>query len=151
MSSVPGGHVKHSSLCWSRKCIKTYQRTNRQMLSCWISAKHLTRCHEKLIHKLHGYGIRGETLSWTKTFLIGRSQTVFFERDCSEEVPVTSGVPQGSVPGPILFLVYMIGLPEKVKYQVRLFADDTAAYMAITKPSVSKQLQDDLDTSMNGN
>ena len=90
-------------------------------------------------------------MSWTKAFLIGRSQTVFFEGDCSEEVPVTSGVPQGSVLGPILFLVYMIDLPEKVKYQVRLFADDTAAYMTITKPAESKQLQDDLDTSMNGN
>ena len=101
--------------------------------------------HEKLIHKLHGYGIRGETLSWIKAFLNGRSQTVVLEGDCSEEVPVTSGVPQGSVLGPILFLVYINDLPEKVKSQVRLFADDTAAYLAITKPAESKQLQDDLD------
>ena len=50
--------------------------------------------HEKLIHKLHGYDIRGETLSWIKAFLNGRSQTVVLEGDCSEEVPAISGVPQ---------------------------------------------------------
>ena len=101
--------------------------------------------HEKLIHKLHGYGIRGETLSWIKTFLNGTSQTVVLEGDSYEEVPVTSGVQQGSVLGPILFLVYINDLPEKVESKVRLFADDTAAYLAITKPADSKQLHDDLD------
>ena len=87
--------------------------------------------HEKLIFKLHNYGIRGKTLSWIKAFLNGRSQTVVLEGDCSKEVPVTSGVPQGSVLGPILFLAYINDLPDKVKSQVRLFADDTAAYLAI--------------------
>ena len=98
--------------------------------------------HEKLIYKLHGYGIRGKTLRWIKSFLNGRSQTVVLEEDCSEEVPVTSGVPQGSVLGPILFLVYINDLPEKVKSQVRLFADDMAAYYSLAD---SRQLQDDLD------
>ena len=102
--------------------------------------------YEKLIHKLHGCGIQGETLSWIKAFLNGRSQIVVLEGDCSEEVPVTSGVPQGSVLGQILFLVYTNDLHEKVKSQVRLFTDDTVAYLAITKPAESKQLQDDLDT-----
>ena len=98
--------------------------------------------HEKFIHKLHGFGIRGRTLSWIKAFLNGRSQTVVLEVDCS----VTSGVPQGSVLGPILFLLYINDLPDKVKSLVSLFADDTAVYLAITKLAKSKQLQDDLDT-----
>ena len=101
--------------------------------------------HAKLILKLHNYGIRGRTLSWISAFLNGRSQTVVLEGDCSEEVPVTSGVPQGSVLGPILFLIYINDLPDKVKSQERLFADDTAAYLAISKLADSEQLQADLD------
>ena len=50
-----------------------------------------TVSHEKLIYKLHGYGIRGKTLAWIKAFLMA-GQTVVLEGDCSEEVPVTSGI-----------------------------------------------------------
>ena len=101
--------------------------------------------HAKVILKLHNYGIRVITLSWSSAFLNGRSQTVVLEGDCSEEVPVTSGVPQVTVLGPILFLICINDLPDKIKSQVRLFADDTAAYLAITKLADSEQLQADLD------
>ena len=101
--------------------------------------------HAKVILKLHNYGIRVITLSWSSPFLNGRSQTVVLEGYCSEEVPVTSGVPQVTVLGPILFLICINDLPDKIKSQVRLFADDTAAYLAITKLADSEQLQADLD------
>ena len=102
--------------------------------------------HEKLLHKLHFYGIRGNILSWIKSFLDNRSQTVVIEGKQSKTAPVSSGVPQGSVLGPILFLAYINDLPDNVTSQVRLFADDTVVYAAISRMDDSLALQRDLDT-----
>ena len=63
----------------------------------------------------------------------------------SDSVPVTSGVPQGYVLGPILFLVYNNHLPENVTSQVRLFADDTAMYLTMEGANDSSVFQQDLD------
>ena len=57
----------------------------------------------KLLHKLHQHGARGNTPSWIKAFLTGRSQTVVLEGEISSEIPVNSGVSQGSVLDPLLF------------------------------------------------
>ena len=100
--------------------------------------------HEKLLLKLHQYGIRGDTLNWIKDFLDNRKQTVVINGINSDEVPVSSGVPQGSVLGQILFLAYINDLPEQVKFRVRLFADDTAMYLAISSSTEGQVLQTDL-------
>ena len=100
--------------------------------------------HEKLILKLHQYGIRGNTLNWIKDFLDNRKQTVVINGINSDEVLVSSGVAQGSVLGPILFLAYINDLPEQVKSRVRLFADDTAMCLAISSTTEGQALQTDL-------
>lgn len=101
--------------------------------------------HLKLLFKLAQHGVRGNTLKWIKSFLVGRTQAVVLDGESSDEVPVNSGVPQGSVLGPLLFLLYINDLPEDIQSQVRLFADDTAVYLAVRNSSDANILQADLD------
>ena len=103
--------------------------------------------HSNLLWKVHQYGIRGYLLSWIQAFLGSRSQWVVIDGKESESIHVTSGVPQGSVLGPILFLVYINELPEEVcpPPQVRLFAYDTALYLTMEGKDDSKALKNDLD------
>ena len=88
----------------------------------------------------------GKTLNTIKSFLIGRSQTVVLDGESSNEVPVTSGVPLGSVLGLLLFLLYINDLPDNIQSQIRLFADDTAVYLTVSSANDSSILQPDLDS-----
>ena len=99
--------------------------------------------HSKFQWKLHQYGIRGGELAWIRAFLGSSSQQVVIDGEESESIPVTSGVPMGSVLGPILFLVYINDLPNEVCSWVRLFADDTALYLAMESEDDSSALQTD--------
>ena len=102
--------------------------------------------HLKLLFKLSQHGVKGDTLNWIRAFLVGRTQAVVLEGESSSEVPVTSGVPQGSVLGPLLFLLYINDLPQNIQSQVRLFADDTAVYLTVNSHEAANTLQADLDT-----
>ena len=102
--------------------------------------------HRLLQQKLHHYGIRGHTLGWIKSFLGGRSQRVVCEGIQSSECEVASGVPQGTVLGPLLFLLYINDMPEVVKSTTRLFADDALVYRVIECDKDASNLQKDLDS-----
>ena len=84
--------------------------------------------HHRLILQLKRYGITGDLLSWIESFLTNRKQLVKVGSQQSQESSVTSGVPQGSVLGPVLFLLYVSDISGLVKNFVALFADDTKLY-----------------------
>ncbi|KAK7087818.1 hypothetical protein V1264_021822 [Littorina saxatilis] len=102
-------------------------------------------CHELLLHKLHHYGIVGTMHAWIKGFLSDRQQAVVVDGATSSLVPVESGVPQGSVIGPALFLLYINDLPEGLTSTSRLFADDTLCHRIISSASDKQALQEDLN------
>ena len=101
--------------------------------------------HWRLAIKLKNYGITGPVHKWIENFLHNRSQRVVCNGEASEWAPVLSGVPQGSVIGPLLFLIYINDLPDEVKATVRLFADDTMMYMTVSSENDANTLQHDLD------
>ena len=100
--------------------------------------------HGSLLVKLEYYGIRGNTLQWIDSFLRSRTQRVVVDAEMSDVAPVTSGVPQGSVLGPILFLVYINDMPESITSTSRLFADDTIVYRKVESEDDHQLLQNDL-------
>ena len=93
--------------------------------------------HQRLLYKLKFYGIKNQTLTWISAFLSNRTQTVVLDGESSDIAPVTSGVPQGTVLGPVLFLVYINDLSEYMKSsQLRLFADDSIIYKTIKSQNI---------------
>lgn len=102
--------------------------------------------HRRLLGKLRFYGIKGPVLRWIGAFLADRVQGVVVEGRRSPEGRVLSGVPQGTVLGPLLFLLYINDLPSVVTSQVRLFADDCLMYRPIRSMEDQLALQRDLDS-----
>ena len=103
--------------------------------------------HRHLLKKVQHYGVSGVTLEWISDFLHSRTQSVLVDDQKSSESIVSSGVPQGSVLGPLLFLIYINDLPDCITSSttVRLFADDSVVYRQITSTDDAESLQKDLD------
>jgi hypothetical protein len=100
--------------------------------------------HKRLLKKIKSYGIVGPTLNWIEDFLKNRSQKVMVNGAGSEWENITSGIPQGSVQGPILFVIYINDLPDTVESDSYLFADDTKIFRIIKGKDDKEILQDDL-------
>ena len=95
--------------------------------------------HKILLNKLAHYGIRGLANNWFKLYLCNRQQFVSINGDDSTKLTMKHGVPQGSVLGPLLFLIYINDLHKSIKYcNVRHFADDPNLLISKNSP---KQLQ----------
>ena len=87
--------------------------------------------HERLKAKLFHYGVNGNTLRWIDAFLCYRLQRVLINGAKSEWIPVSSGVPQGTVLGPILSNVFTNDIVDNINSEIRLFADDCVCYRQI--------------------
>ena len=98
--------------------------------------------HQRVLTKLYNLGIRGDVIRWIKDFLFGREQRVVINNVCSEWSNVISGIPQGSVLGPILFTIFINDIPVDINSNIKIFADDTKLYNGA---HLSNTIQEDID------
>ena len=106
--------------------------------------------HDLLIKKLSYFGIEGIELAWFKSYLLGRTQCVSYKGTLSNFLPVRSGVPQGSILGPLLFCLFIndiCNLPLHPSTKISLYADDTTVFSSgYGVQSVQNTLQKDIQT-----
>ena len=102
--------------------------------------------HEGLVYKLRRCGVSGNILSLIKDFLANHKQRMVLNGKTSEWGSVTAGVPQGSILGPLFFLVYINDLTDNLKCNVKLFADDTSLFTIVHNPDqAASDMNHDLD------
>jgi ribonuclease P/MRP protein subunit RPP40 len=100
--------------------------------------------HKRLLQKVQALGINGMVCKWSEDWLKSRMQRVQFGGADSEWIPILSGVPQGSVLGPILFLIYINDIDDGIDSKILKFADDTKLYRRIASEEDAIKLQEDL-------
>ena len=101
--------------------------------------------HELLLIKLKAYGIHPCLIRWIASYLANRRQRVVMAEHVSQWVSVTSGVPQGSVLGPILFVIFINDLPDVFQSECRLYADDCKLFGTAASSTEVQTIQNDLD------
>ena len=93
--------------------------------------------HAGLLHKLKSYGISGQIFGLISSFLSNRRLRVVLDGKSLQEYPVNAGVPQGSILGPTLFLLYINDLPDDIVCNIAIYADDTTLYSKCDQASVA--------------
>jgi hypothetical protein len=107
--------------------------------------------HRRLISKMYSYGINKDIIGWVEAFLTGRRQRIRINGKLSRWRNISSGIPQGSILGPILFIIYINGLVEKCVEgsEIYLYADDAKLFRYIESEEHCKKLQEDLNNVKN--
>ena len=128
-----------SGVAWTLDCSLGWY-----LLTC---ARHLTVDQEILIRKLESYGLKDIELDWFRNYLTDRKQLVSFGKEISDPCLITLGVPQGSILGPLLFVLFVNDLPIDVeRCQILMYADDTVMYFtASNAQEISSTLTSELD------
>ncbi len=101
--------------------------------------------HERLLHKLRAFGIRGQLLVWIRDWLTSRWKRVVLGKHTAEWRRVLSGVPQGSLLGPLLFVLFINDLRDMLKFEMRMYADDTKILGVIKDQADYALLQEDIN------
>ena len=126
-----------------------WMRANRWTLFSWTLQRHLAEWHIiSCCKKLGNFGISGALLNWCKDYLTDREQRVVIEGINSTWWAIPSGVPQGSLLGPLFFVIFISDLPEVVISGncVSLYADDCKTSRVINRPADHTVFQSDLDS-----
>ena len=101
--------------------------------------------HQRLIHQVESFGITGKVMQWITAFLSNRKQKVCANGAESTWSTVMSGIPQGSIIGPILFTLFVNDLPQNISSIISMFADDTKLFLPLTSDSSYEDLCSDLN------
>jgi retron-type reverse transcriptase len=116
------------------------------MVFCDISKVFDKVWHKGLLYKLKTIGVRDPLLGWFESYLTNRKQQVVIDGKSSEWQCIKAGVPQGSVLGPLLFLIYINDITENLETDCFLYADDTSLYDIVDTPVMSLvKLNNDLN------
>ena len=127
-------------------CSKFHRFQSHMSTRCYFRKAFDSVCHTNLLIKLWDFGITGDLWHWFKSYLTDRQQCVIINNSTSTTLPVLSGVPQGSILGPILFSIYVNDLLSSIQNsRILLFADDAKLYRPINCDTDMSLLQLDID------
>ena len=130
----------------------TNSSTQTDVIYLDISKAFDTIPHKELLDKVYSLGIKGKLWEWFKCYLSGRNQKILINGCLSPPLQVASGVPQGSILGPLLFIIYMNDLPSYISSAKSLmFVDDTKCYCNINSTLDNDILQNELNLIMSWN
>ena len=132
--------VNQLSFMYHEFCKALDEKKELRIIFCDISKAFDKVWHHGLLYKLKKNGITGDLLAWFQSYLVGRKQRVVLRGHSSSWGNIQAGVPQGSVLGPLLFLVYINDITDVVNCNLKMFADDTCLYVSAENSNISANI-----------